>query len=218
MQTKDYSAEAFVEFVGSIYVRAYQLAFDEGKGLFGSVIYRARPDGPPFDWNSACEYDFMVLLCDELIEVSERRRLNRSETGLFSEACASLVDQRLQKFLHHVGTIGCPFQGYPEHLASLIETKFSENGFMSRMVVGALTQERNRLFDAEDYIRQDKPLSTVAHPMRTFVEWLDQLEHDKAVDLAGYKQKYTMRRRVVALHRVGLAMLPPETWRNQVVA
>jgi hypothetical protein len=218
MQTKDYSAKAVIEFIGGVYVRAYQFAYDEGEGLFGRVIHRAKPDGHPFDWKTACEYGCMALLCDELIEVSERRRLNRNEAGLFAEACASLLDKQLRQFLQHVGTAAHPMQDYPKYLASSVAEEFEGHGLFPRMVAGVLTQERNKLFDAEEYIRKDNLLTTVAHPMLTFVEWLDRLEHDRAVDPKGYKQMYALRRRVVALHRVGLAVLPPETWRNQVVA
>ncbi|MEO0328534.1 MAG: hypothetical protein AAF217_08030, partial [Pseudomonadota bacterium] len=143
MTMKDYSAEAFIEFVGGAYVRAYQFAYDEGEGLFGRVIHRAKPDGHPFDWKTACDFGLMQLLCGELIEVSERRRLNRNEAGLFAEACASLVDQRLHQFLQHVGTAAHPMQDYPKYLVSQIEAKFSDDGLMPRMVADVLTQERN---------------------------------------------------------------------------
>lgn len=218
MQTKDYSSEAFIQFVGGAHVRAYQFAYDEGHGLFGRAIHRAKPDGHPFEWKSACEYGVMYLLCLELIEASERRKLNRNEAGLFAEACAALVDQQLNKFLHHMGTAAHPMQGYPKYLASSVAEEFEGHGLFPRMVAELLAQERNKLFDTEEYIRKQGLLTMFAHPMRTFVEWLDRLEHDKAVDPAGYKQQYVMRRRVVALHRVGLAMLPPETWHNAVVA
>jgi len=217
MHTKDYSAEAFVQFVGSKYVRAYQAAYYEGHGLFGRVIHEAAIADKP-RWKTACEYGCMALLCDELIDVSERRGINRTDKGLFAEACASLVDRYLEQFLHSVGMAAYPMQDYPKYLASSVEREFEADGLLPLMVAQVLTRERNDLFSVEDYTSRDNLFKTTAHPMRTFVEWLDRLEHDKAVDPKGYKQMYALRRRVVALHRVGLAVLPPETWRNQVVA
>lgn len=185
MQTKDYSAEAFVQFVGSMYIRAYQAVYDEGSGLFGGAIHHATVADIP-RWKIACEYGFMALLCDELIEVSERRRINRTEKGLFAEACASLVDRHLWQFLRHVGTAAYPMHDYPNYLTSNVERVFRNDGLLPRMVAQVLTRERNDLFSVEDYTHRDNLFRTASHPMRTFVEWLDRLEHDKAVDPAGY--------------------------------
>lgn len=217
MLTDETSAKAFVQFIGSIYVRAYQMAYEQGYGLIGKVIHEAKP-GDEYYWRKACEYGFMALLCDELVEVSERRRINRTEKGLFADACASLVDGRLDQFLTHVGTAAHPMHEYPKYLASAVEAGFKDDGILPRMTAQMLTRERNNLFSVHEYTRTGDLLQTVAHPMHTFVEWLDRLDHDKAVDPAGYKQKYQMKRRVVALHRVGLAMLPPETWHNSIAA
>lgn len=217
MQPKNYTAEAFIEFVGSIYVRAHQWAYDEGHGLFGRVIHEAAIADKP-RWKNACEFGCMALLCDELIDVSERRRINRTDKGLFADACASLVDRYLEQFLHSVGMAAYPMHDYPKYLSTSVEHEFKEHGLLPRMVAQVLTRERNDLFAVKDYTNRDNLFRTTAHPMRTFVEWLDRLEHDKAVDPTGYKRQYTLRRRVVALHRVGLAMLSPETWRNAVEA
>lgn len=217
MLTINTNAQAFVRFIGGTYVSAYQMAYDAGHGTFDKVIHEAKPDNE-FDWRTACDYGFMALLYDELVEVSERRRINRNEKGLFADACASLVDRQLDQFLHSVGTAAHPIADYPKYLASTVQGEFEGHGLLPRMIAQMLTRERNDLFTSEEYTSQDNLFTTVAHPMHTFVKWLDQLEHDKVVDPIGYKQKYQMKRRIVALHRVGLAMLPAATWHNSIAA
>ena len=53
--------------------------------------------------------------------------------------------------------------------------------------------------------------------MRTFTAYLNQLEYRKAVDPAAYLKDAEQFNAVVALRRVGLAILPEATWRQRVI-
>ena len=238
--------EHFIEYVGNIHVRANPQAYGSGDGLFSRTI---RETGL-IEWEPAHEYGFMAMLFDELVTVSERRRINRSEKGLIDEACASLVDRLHVPFMFHA--TGDPYYAPTGQRIGLCQKlllvrwlgewfgpwtgdRSAERPWMARAVTGAmLARERDRLFRADVYTHEDTgdakgadiPFAprviprviTTSHPMHTFVEWLDELDHERDYladdEQAVHSRKYDMRRRVVALHRVGMAMLPSETWHD----
>ena len=211
MPARNSNSPSFIEFIGSMYVEGFQLCEYEASGNWGRTMANAKPTDK-FRWKFACEDGFMVVLGCEIIHVSKRRRMNHGHNGLLEEACEALLHSRFDQYLRQTRQVSAPNLKAKFYLAKELQRFAEQYGPMHNLLKGLLTRKRNKIFSEDLYVVVDGPSKMTAHPMQTFVEWLDELDHIKSVDPVRYKQQYKMKRDIVAYHRVGLAFLPPATW------
>lgn len=154
------------------------------------------------------EVQFLSNVFTAVIRSSRDRRLNAGPKGLLETGIRRVIHGRIE----HRGVVDK--YRYPDcYVEELIKGFDAYLPKFRRMVSVWLHEDQAHIFpiDYHTEIIRSKFVYT-EHPMRSFVQYLDDLEHIKETDPNQYRRNLVMRRAVTALHRVGLAILPPETW------
>ena len=151
---------------------------------------------------------FCLIFVAYLSMASENRRSREGHAGLIEDAARMLVAKYLYGFMSSNGTAGYyRTKDYPEAVARLLADEVRSSGYLALYVTDFLREGALSL--AEQF-----KSPTEEHPMRTLRTYLDFVEHIKEVDVDAYKRSYPALRHAVALHRVGMAVLPPATWQH----
>lgn len=156
---------------------------------------------------------FWYGVATSLLTLSRDRRMSAGHAGLLEAGMRRAVNERLE---YHRKDLDAVHPDY--YVAGIVEAMMHDFGMLRHVVLHRLREHRAELFPAVYFTIYDEPTAlAVEHPMPTFVRYLDELEHIKDVDPAQYVANVDRRRAVTALHRVGLAVLPPEGWTAQIV-
>lgn len=174
---------------------------------------------------------FAFLLAIRLIDVSRNCRTREGHKRLVETAVRSLVAEHVSGFVEHQKQTRKNFYwrhtplnyvGMSEDdklVSDLVELTglhyFSEA--LRYYVEHWLFKDAGELFGEQHKVVVEDGSKITEHPMRVFTAYLNKIEYLKAVDPSAYRRDADRFQRVVALRRVGLAILPPETWRQRVV-
>jgi hypothetical protein len=163
-------------------------------------------------FNGRKDVQFYYDAANKIIDLSRSRRMSASHAGLLEAGLRRAVQQRLEYHGMYLTAV------YPEsYVAGVLEAMTRDRGLLSRAVLHRLREEQADLFPQDYYTVMDEPTAhVVEHPIRTFGRYLDELEHVKDVDKELYKANFNRKRLVTALHRVGLACLPPDSWQAHI--
>lgn len=155
---------------------------------------------------------FLWRVVNSIIAVSRDLRLESPHVGIVEAGLRRAVKDRLEYHgMYHTHT-------HPEAYEDGIVKAFVDDiGPLRRRVLHCLREERNELFPASYYTEHaELAVRIIEHPMRTFGRFLDELEYVKEADSEAYGRSFHKHREVMALYRVGLAILPPDTWEPQI--
>lgn len=176
------------------------------------------------------EEGFAFLLAIRLIDVSRNCRTREGHKRLVETAIRSMVSENVAGFVEHrrqahklswwhspLNNVG--MSDDDRLVSDLVEiARQHEFGEALRYYVEHwLFDHAREIFDEQRAIVVEDGSKITEHPMRTFTAYLNEIEYLKAVDPSAYRRDADRFHRVVALRRVGLAILPPETWRARVV-
>lgn len=176
------------------------------------------------------EEGFAFALAHRLIDVSRNCRTREGHKRLVEAAVRSLVQEHVRGFVENRKQSQMtywrhdepPYVGKNEDdmlVADLIAIA-GQHGFAAALqfyVEHWLFEDARRLFGEQCVVVDASGSKIIEHPMRTFAVYLNQLEYRKAVDTAAYLKDAERFNAVVALRRVGLAILPEATWRQRVI-
>lgn len=176
------------------------------------------------------EEGFAFLLAIRLIDVSRNCRTREGHKRLVETAIRSMVSESVAGFVEHrrqahklswwhspLNNVG--MSDDDRLVSDLVEiARQHEFGEALRYYVEHwLFDHAREIFNEQRAIVVEDGSKITEHPMRTFTAYLNEIEYLKAVDPSAYRRDADRFHRVVALRRVGLAILPPETWRARVV-
>lgn len=158
-------------------------------------------------FNGRKDVQFYYDAANTIIDLSRSRRMSAGPTGLLEAGLRRAVQGRLEYHGMYLTAL------YPEsYVAGILEAMTRDMGLLRRAVLHRLREEQADLFPVEYYTIMDEPTAhLIEHPIRTFARYLDELEHIKDVDKELYKSEFNRKRMVTALHRAGIACLPPES-------
>jgi len=155
---------------------------------------------------------FLWRVANSIIAVSRDLRLEATHVGIVEAGLRRAVKDRLEYHgMYRTHT-------HPEAYENgIVEAFMHDMGLLRRIVLHRLREERNELFPASYYTDLAEPaVQVIEHPMRTFGRFLDELEYVKQADSEAYGRSFRKHREVMALYRVGLAILPTDTWEPQI--
>ena len=176
------------------------------------------------------EEGFAFLLMLRLIDVSRNRRTREGHKRLVETAVCSIVSENVAGFVQHrlqthkLSWWHCPINNVgmsdDDRLVSDLVAIAGQPEFGEALryyVEHWLFEHTSEIFGEQHMVVLEDGSKIIEHPMRIFTAYLNEVEYLKAVDPSAYRRDADRFQRVVALRRVGLAVLPPETWRQRVV-
>lgn len=176
------------------------------------------------------EEGFAFLLAIRLIDISRNCRTREGHKRLIETAVRIVVSDNVAGFVEHrrqthklswwhspINNVGMSDDDrlVSDLVAFVGQSEFSEA--LRYYVEHWLFDHARELLGEQHTIIVEDDSKITEHPMRTFTAYLNDIDHLKAVDPSAYRRDAERFHRVVALRRVGLAILPPETWRARVV-
>lgn len=161
-----------------------------------------------FDGDAEKQFYFWVVT--NLFNASFDRRMNEGPKGLLETACRKAVLDRIKDHKK-------PFYMFGEKYVSEVVAGLMENAILRQVTQVRLRRARNDMFPEAFYTTLDEPFALATeHPMRSFARFLDEYDHLQNIDPEFGTRHFRGKRAVVSLHRIGLAVLPPEEWEGHV--
>jgi hypothetical protein len=189
----------FIEYVSS------QWPLHETKSLFRHVLY------------SEARLAFYFTFAIKIFNVSCNRINDENCPSLVEEAARQLVEDHMRNFVEHLEHHKGVFIQPNDHAEILMQDLAEPCAELRIMVEHMLFEDARTLF-AEAPL--EVMIGTIGvdeqHPMRTFARYLDHIEYLRKADPKAYRDDAVRFRNVATLRRVGLAVLPPETWRPRI--
>jgi hypothetical protein len=189
----------FIEYVSS------QWPLYETKSLFRHVLY------------SEARLAFYFTFAIKIFNVSCNRINDENCRSLVEEAARQLVEDHMRNFVEHLEHYKGVFIQPNDHAEILMQDLAEPCAELRIMVEHMLFEDARTLFaEAPLEVMIGKIGLDEQHPMRTFARYLDHIEYLRKADPKAYRDDAVRFRNVATLRRVGLAVLPPETWRPRI--
>jgi hypothetical protein len=189
----------FIEYVSS------QWLLHETKSLFRHVLY------------TEARLVFYFTFAIKIFNVSCNRSSHEGDHRLIETTARQVVEEHLRSFIAHLEQQNRVFV-WSDSQTEILINELAEPCAELRIIVEHMLFEDARTLFAEAPL--EVMIGTIGldeqHPMRTFARYLDHIEYLRKADPKTYRDDAVRFRNVATLRRVGLAVLPPETWRPRI--